>query len=62
MAWFLVIALYVASTYVAGVVAEQRGRNVRTWYWMGALFGPPALLAVWLLPSGKEAASSLDGA
>ena len=56
MAWSLAIALFILPTYASGLVAKRRGRNVRTWYWIGALFGPFALIAVSLLPSSKQAA------
>lgn len=54
MAWFLPITLLIVSAYIAGVVAERKGRSVRTWQWMGALFGPFALIPVSLLPSSKQ--------
>jgi hypothetical protein len=38
-------------TYLTTRVAERRGRSVKTWIWLGAFFGPFALVTVLLLPS-----------
>jgi MFS family permease len=45
------ILLTILSTYLAGWIAERRGRSVKAWLWLGALFGPLALAAVALLPA-----------
>ncbi len=46
----IVLVITVLCTYVSGEFAVSRGRAVKTWYWMGALFGPFAVIAVFLLP------------
>jgi hypothetical protein len=43
--WLIVIT----SIVLSGVIAEHRGRSVRLWCWLGAIFGPVAPLAVALL-------------
>jgi len=43
----MLLALF---TYLTGIVAGSRGRTIKTWYRMGAIFGPFALLATVLLP------------
>jgi ABC-type Fe3+ transport system permease subunit len=43
-------AAFILFTHWTGLLAGRRGRRVREWYWMGALFGPFALLAVALPP------------
>jgi hypothetical protein len=50
MAWFLLTALFVVSTYLAGEAAKRRGLSVKAWYWMGVVFGPLALIAITLMP------------
>jgi MFS family permease len=47
----LVIAAMVGSIYLAGRMAQRRGRNFRNWAWIaGMLIGPLALLVLLLLP------------
>jgi hypothetical protein len=44
MMWrVVVIALVVACCYLCGHIAERRGRSIRAWVWLGAIFGPVAL-------------------
>ena len=50
------LTLNVAMTYFCGQVALHRGRSVKPWLWLGALFGPFALVIVALLPSRQKAA------
>ncbi len=45
------IALAAACCFVCGRIAESRGRSIKAWVWLGAIFGPIALLAVSLLPA-----------
>lgn len=45
------IAFAVACCFLCGRVAESRGRSVKAWVCLGAIFGPVALLAVALLPT-----------
>jgi hypothetical protein len=40
----------IASIYLAGRLAEHRGRSFRTWAWIAALVGPLAFV-VFLFPS-----------
>jgi hypothetical protein len=37
-------------TCLSGWIAEKRGRSIKLWCWLGAIFGPIALVAVALLP------------
>ncbi len=48
------LLLLITLTYMTGMIAERRGRRVKTWYWMAAIFGPFALLAVAVLPRKDE--------
>jgi hypothetical protein len=50
MTIIIAVALAVAFMVLSGRLAERRGRSGRTWMWLGALFGPFALIAVALLP------------
>ncbi|WP_152535616.1 hypothetical protein [Bradyrhizobium sp. Ai1a-2] len=48
----LVTVALVASIYLAGRLAERRGRSFRTWAWIAAmLIGPLALPLLLLLPN-----------
>ena len=53
MIGFVVLLVFflfgVACTCLSGWIAERRGRSVKLWCWMGAIFGPIALLAIALL-------------
>jgi hypothetical protein len=47
----LLDAVMVGSIYLAGRVAQRRGRSFRNWAWIaGLLIGPLALPLLWLLP------------
>lgn len=46
VALFLVVVFTVLSGWIAG----RRGRSTKLWYWLGAILGPIALLAIALLP------------
>ena len=48
------LLLLAAFTYLSGWLAGRRGRSAKLWYWMGAIFGPVAFLAVALLPPVLE--------
>ena len=49
------IALIVASTYLAGRMAEVRGRSVRVWQWLAALLiGPMALPLLYVLAARRS--------
>jgi MFS family permease len=43
------LLLTVAFTYLSGWIAGRRGRSTKFWYWLGAIFGPFAVLAIALL-------------
>jgi hypothetical protein len=45
-----VIVLAIACCFLCGRIAEHRGRSIRAWVWLGAIFGPLALLLVATLP------------
>ena len=49
--WTLLFALNLVSMYLTGQVALRRGRSFKTWLWLGAIFGPFALIAVAVLPA-----------
>jgi 4-hydroxybenzoate polyprenyltransferase len=49
------LLLTVAFTFLSGWIAGRRGHSSKLWYWLGAIFGPIALLAIALL-SPVEAA------
>ena len=44
------LLLFVASIFLAGRIAERRGRSFRIWAWIGAFIGPLALPLVFLFP------------
>ena len=56
--------LMIASVYLAGRMAEQRGRRFVTWAWIGAIIGPLALPLVLLFPNlhGKNGDHAEDHA
>ena len=37
--------------YLAGRIAERRGRSFKTWAWVAAIAGPLALPLVYLFPN-----------
>ena len=41
----------VICIYLAGRIAERRGRSFKIWAWIGALIGPLALPLVFLFPN-----------
>jgi hypothetical protein len=43
----------IASIYVAGRLAEHRGRSFKTWAWIAAFIGPLAFV-VFLLPNRRS--------
>ena len=49
--WLLIGAI--ASIYIAGRLAEHRGRSFRTWAWIAAIIGPLAFV-VFLLPDRRD--------
>jgi hypothetical protein len=52
MMWGVIaIALAVLCCSLCGHIAKRRGRSIRAWVWLGAIFGPVALLLLVLLPA-----------
>ena len=52
--YILVVLLTVASImsmYLAGRIAERRGRSFTVWAWVAAIIGPLALPLVFLFPN-----------
>ena len=47
---YLILAL-IASIYLAGRIAERRGRRFKIWAWIAAFIGPLALPLIFLFPS-----------
>jgi MFS family permease len=41
----------VISMYLAGRIAERRGRSFKIWAWIAAIIGPLALSLVFLFPN-----------
>ena len=41
----------IGSIYLAGQIAERRGRRFATWAWIAALIGPLALPLIFLFPN-----------
>jgi hypothetical protein len=44
------VLVTLASMYLAGALANRRGRSVKNWVWIAALLGPFALALLFLLP------------
>jgi hypothetical protein len=50
-----VVVLATVCCYLCGRIAEHRGRSIKAWVWLGAIFGPLALLLIaGLPPHGRE--------
>ena len=47
----ITLVVFVASIYLAGLVAQRRGRSFRNWGWVAAFIGPFALPLVFLFPN-----------
>ena len=43
--------LMICSIYLAGRIAERRGRSFKIWAWIAAIIGPLALPLVFLFPT-----------
>jgi MFS family permease len=41
----------IISIYLAGRIAERRGRSFKVWAWIAAIIGPLALPLVFLFPN-----------
>ena len=51
MGTIIIFALFVCSIYLAGWIAERRGRSFKVWAWIAAIIGPLALPLVFLFPN-----------
>lgn len=45
------LVAFVISVYLAGRMAERRGRRFKIWAWIAAFIGPLALPLVFLFPN-----------
>ena len=52
----LLMVVTTGSVWLAGRLAERRGRSFRTWAWVGAIIGPFALPLLYLFPDRNNAA------
>jgi hypothetical protein len=50
--------VFVGSMYLAGRIAERRGRSFKAWAWIASSIGPLALPLVFLLPNLSAATAS----
>ena len=46
----LLTVVSIGSVYLAGRIAQHRGRSFKIWAWIGACIGPLALPLLLLLP------------
>ena len=51
MTFALVMIGFMISIYLAGRIAERRGRSFKIWAWIAAVIGPLALPLVFLFPN-----------
>ena len=51
------LLLFVGSMYLAGRLAERRGRNFKVWIGIACVVGPLALPVLFLLPKRRDADS-----
>jgi hypothetical protein len=59
----LLIAGSILSVWLAGRLAQRRGRSFRTWAWVGAMIGPFALPLLYLFPNlHRKSGDALKGA
>jgi hypothetical protein len=47
----ITLAVFIASIYPAGRIAERRGRSFKVWAWIAVFIGPLALPLVFLFPN-----------
>lgn len=45
------IAALICSIYLAGRIAQHRGRSFKAWAWIAALIGPLALPLIFMFPN-----------
>jgi hypothetical protein len=48
---YVALALLMASIFLAGRMAERRGRQFKIWAWIAAFIGPLAFPLLFLLPN-----------
>src|SRR5262245_11324676 len=53
--YVVLLPLFAACIPLCGWIAQRRGRSIKLWCWMGAIFGPIAPVAVALLPARATA-------
>ena len=46
--------MMIVSIYLAGRIAERRGRRFKIWAWIAAIIGPLALPLVFLFPNLRD--------
>jgi hypothetical protein len=51
LTWVVLMVGSIASIYLAGRMAERRGRSFKIWAWVAAFIGPLALPLVFLFPN-----------
>jgi len=47
----ITVIAFVAFIYLAGRIAEHRGRSVKAWAWIAAFVGPLALPLIFMVPN-----------
>ena len=47
----ITLVALIGSMYLAGRIAERRGRGVKMWAWTASIIGPLALPLVFLFPN-----------
>ena len=47
----IALVVFIISIFLAGRIAERRGRSFKIWAWIAAFIGPLALPLVFLFPN-----------
>jgi MFS family permease len=47
----ITLVAFIISIYIAGRIAERRGRSFKIWAWIAAFIGPLAFPLVFLFPN-----------
>ena len=47
----ITLVAFIGSMYLAGRIAERRGRSVKSWAWTAAIIGPLAHPLLFLFPN-----------
>lgn len=50
----ITLVAFIGSMYLAGRLAQHRGRSFKNWAWIAALIGPLALPLVFLFPNLRD--------